>query len=153
MVKCSGDYKDSICECMSPETGRGGGGGGNYQKAGGRKMPGKDLTVLATGYLYISHLLQTTEADDWAPMRFKTTLDVMHINVLQNKYSLCTQWGEQCGRADSPGRWRSGSKGGANGHLQKGFSRNINLFLCFRVWKSSVYKRMNHYKSVHCYDL
>lgn len=62
MVKCSGDYKDSICECMSPETG--GGGEGNYQKAVGRKMPGKDLTVLATGYLYISHLLQTTEADD-----------------------------------------------------------------------------------------
>lgn len=25
MVKCSGDYKDSICECMSPETGGGGG--------------------------------------------------------------------------------------------------------------------------------
>lgn len=44
--------------------GGGGGGGGNYQKAVGRKMPGKDLTVLATGYLYISHLLQTTEADD-----------------------------------------------------------------------------------------
>ena len=63
MVKCSGDYKDSICECMSPETGRGG-GGGNYHNAVGRKMPGKDLTVLATGYLYISHLLQTTEADD-----------------------------------------------------------------------------------------
>lgn len=51
-----------MCECMSPDTGKK--KKGNYQKAVGRKMPGKDLTVLATGYLYISHLLQTTAADD-----------------------------------------------------------------------------------------
>lgn len=37
--------------------------------------------------------------------------------------------------------------------LTKRASGNIKLFLCFKVWKSLVYKTMNHYKSVNCYEL